>query len=112
MKNNCSNRQDRQSVASLIKDLRAYAGMLEAHFKCTKRQHRRLSPADVCRYAESAQIAADKLMDKVGRVDRNRFYPHERIPGKYLSAVQNNPDDTLTKEELGIRYMSMGRCGR
>jgi hypothetical protein len=112
MKNNITKRHDRQSVASLIKDLRTYAGMLEAYFKCTQRQHRRLDPAQVCRYAESAEIFAGKLMDKVGRIDRNRFYPAARVPVKYLNAVQNNPDGTLTEEELKIRYMSMGRCGR
>lgn len=128
-------RQDRESVAAQIKKLRADVGMLEAYFKSTKRQHRRLNLGNGCYdpveywtsqvmiHAASLRCAIEggerhnirladgSLLATYGGSENNRG-TQPKIPIKYLTAVQNNPDSSLTAEEYKIRYMRMGKCGR
>lgn len=128
-------RQDRAFVARRIRDIRAAAGMLEAYFKMTKRQHRRLNLGNGCYdpvnyWTQQVMSAAANLRQAVEDGERfgitladgsvlaarggrgNSRGKPPAIPVKYLTAVARNPDGSLTPEELKIRYMNLDSSGR
>jgi len=128
-------RQDREAIAKMIKDIRTSARMLEAYFKMTKRQHRKLNLGHGCydpveyhtsnimiRTASLRVVIEKGVQHRIELADGsvlltqggagNSGGESAKIPAKYLTAGCNNPDSSLSPEELKIRYMPMGKCGR
>jgi len=125
----------KEFMAREIKEMRAAVGILEAYLKCAKRQHKTINTGNGC--YDTVEYYTQQVMTHAANlrtmIDMGTPYAFEladgtmlmsrggkdnnggkraNIPVKYLNAVANNPDKDLTAEELKIRYMPMGKCGR